>query len=808
MLQNYIKISLRNFWKNRSYSLINLGGLGIGIASCLLISLYVLQELSYDKFHPYSENTYRVVMDMYGGKELKTKSAVIFPAVGHALKEEFPEVIEFTRILPFGDGVYSRKGGNGELLRYNETKAVYADETFFQLLGFNLLKGDVAQVLAEKNQIVLSESAARKYFGDKDPIGETLTYRGEEQLTVTGIMEDFPKHSHMQFDMITSLKSIGSYERFPENWGWYDFYTFIRLDPAANVKAFEEKIAGLLDIKKADTYARNQSREVLWLQNVGDVHLYSANLSWDMGQNGGAYQVYFLGAVALLILMIAWINFVNLSTARAVKRAKEVGVRKVVGAQRRQLLYQFLTEALVYNVLGVLAALFLLSFILPLANQMLGSTLSLQALFSGKIILALSGLILIGALISGLYPAYVLSSFQPLSVIKGRFYERKKAFGFRQVLVVFQFAASIVLILGTFMVVKQLHFMQNHDLGLNMEQTLVLRAPTSSNGDGDLPNRLGLFRNTLDDIPAVKGMTISSAIPGIENFGISGFRSKHFLEEARDCYRVSIDENFIKDFEIGLLAGRNFSSEMRSDSNGVLLNERALNHLGFTSAEEAIGEKVNPGSERWERIIVGVVENYHQASVKEDLDPVVFFYNERWGNYYSIKLESNNFKETMAAVEGQWNKIYPDNPFDYFFLDESFALQYEADTRFNKVFIGFAILAILVACLGLFGLVSYTTEQSQKEIGIRKVLGASVSQVIFFLASDYAKLILIAMVVAFPLGYYLIKRWLENFALHTTIGVEMFLLTAGLIALIAIITMSLKSYRAATTNPVNVLRSE
>lgn len=806
MLKNYFKIGLRNFVKNRDYSLINLGGLVLGLVSCLLIGLYIRQELSYDRFHPAPGRTYRVVMDMFGNGALKTKSAPVYPAVGPTLEAEFPEVVSYTRILPFGAGVYSRRTDGGPLVRYNENKAVLADESFFRMFGFKLLQGDPDRVLAKKDQVVISESTALKYFGDEDPMGQTLIRRGTDELTVSGIMEDFPENSHMDFDIIFSLSSIDGFEELPENWGWYDFYTFVKLSPTASLPVFEQKLSTLLDDKKAKYYVESNSREELWAQAVEDIHLYSTGISWDMGQNGGAYQIYFLGAVALLILVIAWVNFVNLSTARAVKRAKEVGIRKVVGAGKSQLVFQFLTEALLYNGLAVIIALGLLLLLVRPVSRLFDITLHASTLLQPAIIGALFGLILLGALISGLYPAYILSSFRPMNVLKGRFYHRKSSFGFRQVLVVFQFTISTVLILGTFIVVKQLRFMQRYDMGMNMEQTLVLRAP-SSNAEGDLGDRLSLFRQTLEEVPAVQGMTISSSIPGIENFGISGFRSKPFPNEDRDCYRVQVDESFMPEFEIAVLAGRNFRQEMRADSAYVLLNKQAAEHLGFENPEAAIGEKINPGS-RWEHQIIGVVENYYQGSIKEEVDPIIFFYSPDRGNYYSVKIQGSQISSTIAAIETQWDKIYPDNPFDYFFLDENFAEQYAADERFNLIFVGFAALAIFVACLGLFGLISYTVEQNRKEIGIRKVLGATAQQIIGHLAGDYLRLILVSLVLAFPLAYYLMSRWLEDFAQRTSIGPSIFIIGASLIILIALLTVSGKSYRAARANPVKALREE
>jgi putative ABC transport system permease protein len=807
MYRNYFKIAVRNFLKNKMYSTINLGGLVVGLVSCFLIGLHVFQEMSYDKFHPHTGNTYRVVMDMFGNNELKTKSAPIYPAVGPNLQSEYPEVLDFVRILPFGAGVYSVVDQTGNLIRHNEDRAVFADDRFFDMFGFKLIEGDPSQVLASADRIVLSESTARKYFGSIDPVGQTVFWRGQEERVVTGIMEDFPEHSHMQFDMITSLQSWNGYEQFPEIWGWYDFYTYIRVAEDANVSLLSDKLAVYLDEKKSEIYERSNSREVLWLQNIGDIHLHSRNLSWDMGQNGGAYQVYFLMALAFMILVIAWVNFVNLSTARSVKRAKEVGVRKAVGAMRGQLVRQFLTEAFLYNLSALTFAIIISVLLVPVINRSLGMTLDARLLLTVPVLPSLVLLALAGTFISGLYPAFVLTSFRPLEVLKSGFYGRKRNLGFRQVLVVFQFVASIVLLLGTLLVGKQLRYMQSQDLGLNIDQTLVLQGPTSSQGQHDLENRLPLLENALTTMPAVRGFAKSSSIPGVENFSIGGFNSKHFTEEYRDCYRVSLDEHFFGDYEIPLLAGRNFMREMLTDSASVILNEVAVRHLGFSDPDEAIGEYLNPNSDYPWRII-GVVSNYHQATLREDLDPICFFYNPDGGRFFSVKVSAAQVGPVISRIESKWDEIYPDNPFDYFFMDEHFAQLYQGDQRFNRIFAGFTILAILVACLGLFGLVSFTTEQSRKEIGIRKVLGASVTRVVLHLAKDYTRLLAVAIMLAFPLSYFLMDRWLREFAYRTEIGYEIFIFGGLLMTAVALITVSSKSISAATSSPVQVLREE
>lgn len=806
MHRNYLKAALRNFKKNGGYSTINLLGLVLGSTCCLLIALHVSEEFSYDNFHTDSENTYRVVMDIYNNNELTTKSAPIYPGVGPVMADEYPEVLDFVRILPFGSGVYSVRKSDGTLVRYNEDNAVFADPNFFQMFGFKLIDGNPEEVLKSPNQTVLSAAAAKRYFGDENPIGKTILYRGTEENVVTGVMEDFPETSHMQFEIISSLKTLDGYESWPQNFGWYDFYTFIRVVEGTDPVVLNEKVGGFLDVKKAENYARETSREQLWLQNVADVHLFSNGLSWEMGQNGGANQVYFLSAIALLMLIVAWVNFINLSTARAIRRAKEVGVRKVVGAMRKHLIQQFIVEAFLYNLFALLLSVVLMLLLVPGINVLLDITLDHSLLLSYEIAMGTLGVLFLGTLLSGFYPAIVLSSFKPLNVLKGGFYRRRSKFGFRQLLVTFQFVVSVVLIFGTIVVFKQVKFMQTQDLGLNVSQTLILNGPTSSNGGGDLNNRRSIFKDRIDEIPSIENFTISNIVPGEENFSIGSFYTRQDPDVHRDCYRVRVDENYFPNFSIEVLSGRNFIKDMVSDSNAVLLNRTAAMMFGFTP-ESALGELLNFNS-GYHLKVIGVVEDYHHSSLKESLDPMMFMYRPNAANYFAMKLDTENLPGTIAQVESLWNDVYPDNPFQYFFLDEFFNRQYKSDQRFNTVFSAFAVMVIIVACMGLFGLVSFTVEQSRKEIGIRKVLGATVQKLIILLTWDYALLIAISICISLPLGYFLMNEWLGDFAYRTTVGPLVYFFGALSIIIITLVTVSFKSMAAANSNPVHSLRDE
>ncbi len=807
MHRNYLNSALRAFNKNRTYGSINILGLVLGLTSCLLITLHVMEEFSYDNFHPDHPNLYRLIMEFNVPGQTPIKSAPVYPSVGPVFTKSFPEVENFTRILPFGEGVYSVKKPDGTLIRFNEEKAVFADDNFFQTFGFKLVKGDPMNILTEQHQTVLSASTAKRYFGSEDPIGKSISFRGRRDYIVVGVMEDFPENSHLQFDIVNSLRSWDGFDEWEQNWGWYDFYTYLSFREGTQLNAFIEKATELFMLRKLEANPRESSVFRLEAQAVANIHLHSKGVSWDMGDNGGAQGVYFLGIIAAMVLFIAWVNFVNLSTARAVNRAREVGIRKVVGALRWHLLQQFLVEAFFFNLVALVISLCLVVGFVPLINATLDLSLDPMLLLAPEVLMGTLVLLVAGSIISGLYPAVVLSSFKPLMVLKGQFYSRRKRFGFRQVLVGFQFTISIVLILGTMVVVKQLSFMQSRDLGLNIDQTLVLKAPSSSPERGDLIQRKDVFVNRLDQVRTVKGFTVSNTIPGEENFSISSFYTREHPEDERDCYRVRTDENFFPDFGIEIIAGRNFIKDMASDSNAVLLNRTAVKTFGFDTPEEAVGEILNPNN-RYTWRVVGVVEDYHHNSLKRSLDPIMFSYRPNSDDFFSLKVADQDIVATITEIENIWNEVYPDNPFDFFFLDEFFDRQYKSDRRFNTVFSAFAIFAIVVASLGLFGLISFTVEQSRKEIGIRKVLGATVHRVVLLLLRDYAFLVAISFVIGFPAGYYLMNAWLQDFAYQTTMGPLLFVSGALIVVAITLLTVSFKSFAAAQQNPVDALRNE
>ncbi len=801
MYKNYLKIALRTFLKHKGYSTINIAGLGVGMACCLLILLYVGHEFSYDRFHEHGDDVYRLQMDRYEDHEKIFSSAVTFPMVGPTLYDEMPEVIDYARLLPTGGVI--QYGATA----FREDDVFFADSTFLTLMSYPLLRGDAETALIEPNTAVLSASAARRYFGNDDPVGQVLRVNGDAEYTVTAVFADVPVNTHLDFDLLFSFSTL--INRSPNSqtsWGWYDFYTYIRLVPGADPEVLEARLTDFMARHKADAYAGSARWETLLLQPLHDIHLYS-NLSWEAGVNGSGATVYFLLVIALFILIIAWVNFINLSTSRSMGRALEVGVRKVLGAPRTQLVRQFLIESLLVNAVAALLSLGLVWLLLPTFAGLAGLETQLRLSDNLGLVGRVLGVFLAGAFLSGLYPAFFLSSFKPVRVLKGGPTTSGRGLRLRKSLVVFQFAASIVLIAGTLIVVRQLDYMRSQDLGLNIEQTLVLHGPNVLPDREAYSGQIDVFRDVVLQWPGVHGFAASSTVPGEENFWISGFRTERMDEsERKDVYIVGVDEAFVDLFEIELLTGRFFSKEFATDEESFVLNETAAHLLGFDTPEAAVEGRIARGDEFWP--VIGVIRDYHQNSLKENLDPALFQYMPGIRSFYSLKVSSQNIDQTIASVEAAWKEVFPGNPYEYFFLDDLFDQQYQADRQFGQVFSLFALLAIGVACLGLFGLTAFSVQQRTKEIGIRKVLGASVPGIVGLLSKEYALLVLLANGIAWPVTFFVMQRWLETFAYHIDPGFFTLLL-AGLAALlIAGLTVSYHALRAAYTNPVDALRYE
>jgi putative ABC transport system permease protein len=800
MLKNYLLTTLRNISRHKGFSILNVVGLSIGLAASILILQYVKDELSYDDFHTNGEDIYRVQYDFVRDGELVFQCATTFPKVGPALKADYSEIENACRMyLRYGGGVI-RYGD----ISMKENNIFTVEQSFFDMFSYRLLKGDRNTALKEPNTAVVEVNTAKKYFGDEDPVGKRIRFGTREEYEITGVIES-PENSHLKFNFLLSYPTLTALigPDFEQAWGWYDFYTYIQMKPGADPKALEARFPAFI---KKHGQEGDSERMFFSLQHLPDIHLYS-DLIQEARVNGNGRSVYFLTIIALFILVIAWVNYVNLATARAVERAKEVGVRKSIGAGRLQLMGQFVAEAFVLNFAAVVLALALVSIAIPAFNALSGKMLSASILSDRFLWLALAVLFVTGSLLSGLYPAFVLSSYQPARVLKGSMKGSHEGLILRKVLVIIQFSVSVFLIAGTVIVYQQLTFMQNRDLGIDIDQTVVIHAPgvVDQNTYSSLYTS---FKNEALRHPSVRKIAASSEIPGNLIYWTNGSKRIGGDQELPRTvmYRIGIDYDFFETYGNKLIAGRLYSPEFTADSNSVILNRKSVEVLRFKNPEEAIGGLITIGDDTL--TVVGVVENYHQEGLKNDFRQTAFSLAPDSHNYYSLKVDGAEIGQTLAYIKDKYAQIFPGNPFEYFFLDSFFNRQYKHDQQFGQVFGFFAGLAIFVASLGLFGLASFTAAQRTKEIGIRKVLGSTVPNIFLLLSRDFLKLILIANIIAIPAVWYLMNMWLEVFAFRIGISQWVFIVAAIGTTVVALVTVSYQSIRAATTNPVKSLRYE
>ncbi|KAA9354724.1 ABC transporter permease [Larkinella humicola] len=805
MLTNYFKIAFRNLVRHKVFSAINIVGLSIGIAACLLILQYVDFELSYDQFHAKGDRIYRVKQDRYDKGKLSTQWAGGAQAAGNSFKATFPEVEDYVKVLKRRALIadYGEKSLKVE-------KVFVASQSFFKIFSYPLLAGDPTTALAEPNTVVLSETVAKKLFGNEQAMGKTIRFNQRKAVKVTGVYKDMPANTHLHPDLliphVTFVKEMGP-DNNPDNaWMWDGAMSYLLLRPDANPKALEAKFVPYIEKTIGAELKKYDAGAVYTLQPLKDIHLYS-HLMEEAEPNGDGNTVYLLLAIAFFIVVIAWVNYINLATARAINRAKEVGIRKAVGSQRGQLIRQFLIESVLLNGLAVILALGFVVAVMPLFNALSGQHLTLSLLGNGSFWLALATLFIIGTFFSGLYPAFVLSGFRPVTVLKGKMVTSRQGIILRKSLVIFQFAASLFLLVGTLAVFRQISFMQEQSLGINIDQTLVVNPPIIRS-DSTFMRQMVAFKEELLRQPAIRHVAASSVVPGqASDWNAGGIRLKGTDESKGSQYRViAVDYDFLKTFDLKLLAGRDFSKEYGLEKKAVIFNKMAIKQLGFNKPEESIGKEIDFWGETF--TIVGVTDNFHQQSLRDAFEPLILRLIPDAGGYFSIKMASSQLNTTIATVRSEWNRFFPGNPFEYFFLDEHFNAQYQADQRFGQVFGLFTGLAILVACLGLFGLASFTTAQRTKEIGIRKVLGATVPEIVRMLYKEFAILILIACVVATPLAWLAVSQWLNTYAFRADINWWLFALPFVLVLAIALLTVSFQSVKAALMNPVTSLRSE
>ncbi|MDN5211340.1 ABC transporter permease [Fulvivirgaceae bacterium BMA12] len=820
MYKHYLLISGRNLLRNKVYSFINILGLAVGMGVCLTISQYVYFEWSFDRFHDNFQNTYRIVTNEIQGDEDHVYATSTF-AIGPSAKETIPEIKQFVRIVMVGAtvaGPDSIRPLNKEFLHM-----LFVDNTFLQVFDFPLKLGNKESVFDEKFNIVITEKTAHKYFGADDPIGKTLTVGGkwttERNYTVSGVLEDLPINSHLQFEFLMPMESrpgaaIGSYTN-SDAWEWDNIVTYVTIDEAADLEAVSKKLDRFIIQNRGKRNTHHHVVEKAVLQPIMDIHLKSGSLLHDylVTSKGNIQNVRIFSVIALFILLIAWVNYINLSTARSMHRAKEVGIRKSIGAFRKQLIIQFMTEAVLINLTAALLAISIAFSALPILSGIVGRELSLSFLQMPVFWVSFSSVILLGSLLSGLYPAFVLSAFKPVNMLGSGKVVRSGSINLRRGLIVFQFLISLLLIAGTYLVYKQVTFMKNKELGIDMEKILVLKGPRVNLDEANLKSIMQAFKTKAAGYHSISDVTSSATVPG--GRAVYGYNSFRKLGEPatqnQDGNLIWGGLNFPEVYDFEFLAGSSFTPEMSNGDGVVIINEEAVRVFGLGSPENAIQEtlvriKGNDVLRRYR--VIGVVKNFHWHSLKDGHIPYIFSFSPGVKHFISFKMNLSNIPESLAHIEKTYKSFFPGNPFDYFFLDDAFNKQYQADVQFGNLFLAFTTLAIFIACIGLFALVSYSATLRIKEIGIRKVLGAGIANLMILLSKEYLVLLSIATVLAFPAILYWGGSWLENYAFRIDIGFDLFVIPASVLALASIITVSYRTYATAKANPVDSLRKE
>ncbi len=800
MIRHYLNISFRNLFKNPVYSVINIFGLSIGMSCAIAIFLYVQDEINYDSNHLNAENIYRTTCTYYlpngAGQE---DYAVAGGGVAQHFVNDYPEILQSVRIRRKDNRIVMTPDGTE-----NYETIHLADSNIFELFTFPLLYGDPKTALNDPFEIVLSQEYALKYFKKLDVVGEELFFPEDSiSFTVTGVLEKIPRNTHIRFDMLASFQTLYETERYVESWWSFGTYTYVELNPATDVKELGEKIKRISANYIGESEESSGYYQEYFLQSLKDIHLNS-DLRGETEPNSKQAYVYIFTIIGVFILLIACINFMNLATARSAKRAKEIAIRKVSGAYKQQLMWQFLSESILMSVISMIISSILILLILGEINEFTGKSLSIINQSSGIIIIGILFFGLAIGLLAGIYPALVLSSFQPSSSLKGNFQSSGKGNVLRKVLVVFQFAISVFLIGGTLATSNQLNFMRNMSLGFDKDQMIYIPTRYTSTARQDFIS----LKNALDNESAVLNASLSSRIPG-QNMGNNVVRLG-WADDAEwsDMRFIAVDFDFAKLYGLQLVAGRHFDENVASDVNkSFLLNESGAARLGWTKPEDALGKEL--GWQNRQGRVIGVLKDFHFMSANQSIEPFIMVTNgERTPGYISVKLGGSNIQESLEAVRSRHSEIMPNKIFDYSFLDEDFDKQYIAEERFMSLFTIFSTIAILVACLGLFGLASFVAEAKFKEIGVRKVLGASTSQMMLMLNKEFSILVGIAMVIAIPSGYFASDYWIQSFPYQADLSILIFVLAGFMALLVSWITVSYHSYKAASVNPVKSIASE
>lgn len=797
MIKNYLKTALRNLLKKKSFSVINIIGLAIGMSVSILMLLFVLNEVTYDRFNTDSQNIYRLALTIDAQDRILNINSVP-PPMGPALVDNFPQVIQVGRLRTRGSALITY-----EDKKIEENNIRYADSGIFDIFSIDVVRGNPDTFLEAPFNLVLTEEMAEKYFGEEDPINKTLQFDNEDFYTITGVVKEMPENSHFKFNMLLSLPTLNRTGEPLDSWMGFNFHTYFKLQDGASVEGLSEKFYTLLMDNTPEQIKQLDLKIDLYLQPLTHIHLHS-HTEGELEPGGSVAYIWIMTTIAFFILFIACINFMNLSTAQSVHRAKEVGMRKVMGAQRGKLIAQFLGETMLLSFISFALSMLLIQILLPAFNQLSRKELVFNPFQNWAITLGLIGLTGLVGLIAGTYPAFFLSSYSPLDVFRSQFKAGRGHRFFRNGLVTFQYVISIALICSTIIVFFQMRFVKKYDLGFENEQVMVIHYR------GQLTNQRDVFKTKILDVPGVIKASNSNTVPGMgrsETF----FAFEEFNQGKPKVYPYTeADEDYLETLGMELMQGRFFSKEFLGDKKTVVLNESLVEEVGW---DDPLGKTVRMTDVIDEEFVevpytvIGVVKDFHYESLREIIRGFVIKMS-RGGGRLSAKVRPENISGTIRAIEKIWNEMSPAYPFEYSFLDDTFDRLYSAEQRIGKIFLSFALITIFVACLGLFGLASFTAEQRTKEIGIRKVLGASVASVVLLLSRQFTKWVLLANIVAWPVAFFAMRSWLQNFAYRIDMDIWIFVLS-GIIALgIALLSVSTKALRAATANPVNSLRYE
>lgn len=803
MIRTYFKVTYRNIINQKVYSFINISGLAIGLICFALIFLYVQDELSFDRFHEDSDQIYRLVERFESDGVGEHSASLPFPT-GPALRDEYSaEVKQQVRFFNFQSPTIALANRNQEKA-FNESRFFFADDSFLDLFDFELVRGDPKTALNNPEALLITESMAIKYFGNVDPMGKFLEFQGEQELQITGILKDSPSNAHFQFDFIGSFSTLNYWYngQLPQSWYWNPCWTYILLEDNVDPVAFEAKMVDFVAKYFPDFIREDVTME---LQPLEDIHLYS-KLDYEITSNSSVNNIYIFGAVALFVLFIASVNFINLSTAKASKRGKEVGVRKSLGSKKSQLVIQFIFESVLLTFLAILIAFGAVALLLPAFNNLVDKSIAFQELLQPEF---LAGAVVLGValgMLSGLYPAFILSGFKTISVLKGETVKSRGVW-FRKVLVTAQFAISMFLIVGTVVAINQSRLLQDQDPGFEAENVLLV--PVIRSGMGQHYEN---FRNTALQSPYLHSITAVEEIIGekhqVENYQFEG------MERSKPFPRFFVRHDFTETMDIKLLAGRDYSRDFVTDDTlAYVVNEAMVTSMGWGSPQEAIGKRFYRGDELKGKV-VGVVEDYNFVSKHHSIGPIVIDLNTRQGafnlfiKYMAVKVEGKNLQESISDLEDAWASVLPDRPFDFFFLDDRLANSYSAEQKLSTITVVFSVLAILVACLGVFGLATFSVERRTKELGIRKVLGIRTAEILGLISKEFLLLVLLAFIISIPLSYFLIDSWLNSFAYRVALEVWPFLFAGVITALICVGTILFHVGKVVRINPAVTLKHE